>query len=311
MAVSAPELRSLFFEPGKKVRIQPFLSDRTYDCLIEEAPNGSIHVSMPMEGRDYAKIRTGERVRVAVERRGNLYLFDSIVTGRMFGEFPVLIVKRPPDRTAIQRREHFRVPVLLQGVLAPVQREGQPRERDIRITIVDLSASGLGFRAEAHFELGRAVEIDFALPVERRRAEISARSPVAPGYARRWPAESPGQRFGHYHRGRDSQAEPALGEVLTVLARVVHCTSPKAEPERDPDRRQPPPIPTGSALSPKGSGLQARPASAQPERDDRRPQPPPVCRAGVEFTEISDVARERIIHFVMRREVELRSRGLL
>ncbi|MBI2320697.1 MAG: flagellar brake protein [Chloroflexi bacterium] len=280
MAVSAPEIRSVFFEPGRRVRVQPLQSERAYHCFIEEVPNGTIHLSMPMEGREYAHIPTGQRVQLAVERRGNLYLFESIVTGRRFGDNPLLILKRPADQAATQRRQHARVPVLLDAVLWYEDAELGGRERDVKITIVNVSAGGLGFRTKEHIEAGRLVHIDFAIPSEHRRREPQRRPTTTTTFAHRW-ARRPAGHAAHtapaHQRAADPRTEQQAGVVLTAATRVVHCAALGHEPERDQHGRR----------------------------------LPRVYRGGVEFVGLDDLVRERIIRFVMRREVELRCRGLL
>lgn len=277
MAVTAPVIRSVFFEPGRRVRVQPIHSERAYHCFIEDVPNGTLHLSMPMEGREYAPIPTGQRVQLAVERRGNLYLFESIVTGRRFGERPLLILKRPADHAATQRRQHVRVPVLLDGLLWFEDAERGRRERDVPITIVNLSAGGLGFRAKEPLEPGQRVNVDFTLPSERKRREPHRRPATVTSFAHRW-ARQPLNHAAYAHQRRSGMhIEQPPGIALTTAVRLVHCAALSREPERDA---------CGRRL-------------------------PRVYHGGVEFLDLNDLVRERIIRFVMRREVELRCRGLL
>lgn len=275
MAVAAPELRSLFFEPGRRVRLQPLGTERVYQCLVEEVPNGTVYLTMPMDGCEYAKIPAGQRIQMGVERRGNLYLFESVVTGRRFGDHPMLVVKRPPDHTAAQRRKHVRVPILLDGSLWRTESDGDRSPYRIPITIVDVSAGGLGFSTKENLLLGSEVELEFVLPHDRGHQEGQGHAPIVSVYANRW----------HQHRHRattvqrhaNGTPEATTGTALAVDARVVHCASQSDEPERD-------------------------------EHGRRIPR---VYRAGVEFLAVGDIVRERIIRFVVRRELELRRKGML
>lgn len=274
MAVQAPEMRSVFFEPGRRVRIQPLASERTYYCFIEDVPNGTLHLTMPMAGREYAPIATGERVRLAVERRGNLYLFESIVTGRCLGDHPMLIIKRPPDHAATQRRAHVRVPVLLEATfwLADEHRPGH--ERPVKVVLVNLSAGGLGFRSKEHLTPGTPVTVEFAIPPETKRRDALRRSHAAALAARRWSRRTPS--YAAYIRMRNEDSASA-GAPISVAAAIVHCAATTDEPEVD-------------------------------WRGQRVPR---VYFGGAHFVALSDVLRERIIRYVVRREVELRFRGLL
>lgn len=123
-----------------------------------------------------------------------------------------------PLSHGLQRRRHPRVPVRLDGTLRLVQRSGQRRR--IPITVVDISASGLGFQSAERLEPGLAVEIELRLPgASDPRAQPEPPSIVAV-LARQWPQPAP-------HSPAPSQRHTRSAR-LAAVARVVHCSAPHA-----------------------------------------------------------------------------------
>lgn len=123
----------------------------------------------------------------------------------------------PAAAGGVQRRRHPRVPVRLDGTLWIVQASG--RRRSIPITVVDVSAGGLGFHSAEWLEPGAAVQIELRLPdAGARRARREPPSIVAV-LARQWPHPTPEAPAPPRPRTRRSR--------LAAVARVVHCGTPR------------------------------------------------------------------------------------
>jgi hypothetical protein len=166
--------------------------------------------ALPLPERDPALApATDLRVHHAITRQGSLYRVE-----------PALATPGTAD-TALQRRRHPRVPVLLEGRLWIVQRDGGER-RSIPITVVDVSAGGLGFEVAELLEPGAAVEIELHLP--RARQAQHAPASIVAVLARQWPRPATAVSTPAQRSRRDAASR------LAALARIVHCGAPHGDP---------------------------------------------------------------------------------
>lgn len=127
-----------------RLRVQEVLDDR----LLLEIPLAALGIPV--------QIPTGEVVRIGyvIEHRA-FYTFSAVVLATtMQGELPELIVTRPTleQIRKVQRRNFFRVPVMVEGVLRPTP------EQTLAVKIWDLSGGGFSFRAaKALFVVGQEI----------------------------------------------------------------------------------------------------------------------------------------------------------
>jgi c-di-GMP-binding flagellar brake protein YcgR len=133
-----------------RVRVQEVAGER----LVLDAPLAAMG--------EPVSFAAGEAVRIGyvIEHRA-FYTFTTAVVEVTQSDVPQLIVvcPQPEGIRKVQRRNFFRVPVLVDGVLYPTPGKG------VTVMICDLSGGGFSMRAgQAMFELGQTMRGVVRLP---------------------------------------------------------------------------------------------------------------------------------------------------
>lgn len=175
------QLVSLFVEDLKN---QDHIREVEYSVRIIDIKEDTLMTDIPLDAKGYPKsLPPGEKIRVGYAVSGQYYTFYTDVVNILSEQVPVLVLKKPTKEhiRKIQRRQFFRVPVMLDSLIQGLQpdewtpgkkieleellRAGEP-SRQKKVSLVDLSAGGLAFRTTEPFvEKGQMVvgTLDFPL----------------------------------------------------------------------------------------------------------------------------------------------------
>lgn len=155
-----------------------------YVVRIVEITDLTFITEIPLDAKGYIRVLLpGDQVRVGFARGGAYFTFSSTVVQVLHEQVPLLELEKPsPEQIKkIQRRQYFRVPVMLQAELQKMsageasrkitEEEHRTRLEDqptMRVTLVDLSGGGFALRhAERLLEPGQRVRGRIVLPLRK------------------------------------------------------------------------------------------------------------------------------------------------
>ena len=99
---------------GQKVEIRTEPDGEVYASMIQELEAETVAISLPVLQGRYLLLQPGERVTVEFCSADAVYTFETVVVGRKkHGELSLLLLARPSAYKRKQRRELFRLPVVL------------------------------------------------------------------------------------------------------------------------------------------------------------------------------------------------------
>ena len=160
-------------QPGERVELR--LPQRDEPAVVrvrvqDITPEG-IYLDRPMISRRRLDAPVGETVEIEYKRPDAIYSFTSrILDLPPEREIPALLIEHPKDLKRVQRREHFRIDVLLGMTFKLYNPEETVEEKPRSGWVLNLSAGGVRFGARAEDTLdiwmGTALFIDIKLSAE-------------------------------------------------------------------------------------------------------------------------------------------------
>jgi c-di-GMP-binding flagellar brake protein YcgR len=152
---------------GQKVEIRTEPDGEVYASMIQELEAETVTISLPVLQGRYLLLQPGERVTVEFCPADAVYTFETVVVGRKkHGELSLLLLARPSAYKRKQRRELFRLPVVLPCSfrLRAAADPGGKSSKKFGGKIKDLSGRGLKLSTSCPVKINDVLIVSFALP---------------------------------------------------------------------------------------------------------------------------------------------------
>lgn len=143
-----------------------------HDSIVEDLEPDVLVAAMPIEKGVLVPLPEGTTVKVCFPRQGALYVCDTSVVSRVMEPLPCLWLAPPTDVRRVQRRQSFRLPLLLVPTEILVKVEDNVWEAVPDALILDISAGGLRLTSRQPMAVGTEMRVRFQLPLDNR--EIAA-----------------------------------------------------------------------------------------------------------------------------------------
>jgi c-di-GMP-binding flagellar brake protein YcgR len=161
--------------------------EKGYSVRLIDIKEDRLLTDIPLDEKGFPRsLLPGDQVRVGYVVSGSFYTFDTTVTQIVSDQVPMLELTKPEIDaiTKVQRRKYFRVPVMLQSVLHPIEPTALKRsdkrftpeeilascdaDTGVEVSVVDLSGGGFAFRSlEKVLSLGQTVVGTLDLPFSK------------------------------------------------------------------------------------------------------------------------------------------------
>ena len=162
---------------GQKITVSAQPQDDLYLSMIQDIEEETLAITLPVFQGQYLFLRQGDSVRVEFTSEDAAYAFTSTVVGRKrSGEVSLLLIRRPSSIERNQRRQLFRIPLVIPCyfMFAEVKERGQEFEGKIK----DLSGSGLRFTTTQPLQRDDLLVISFTLATAQAKQDYKLRSLV-------------------------------------------------------------------------------------------------------------------------------------
>lgn len=93
-------------------KVEILWHDGNYKSDIQNVTENMIAISVPIKDGQYIPLSKGEKITAIYYANGNVYEFESVVTGRAHDRIPVIYLEMPSNIVKVQRRNHVRVPLI-------------------------------------------------------------------------------------------------------------------------------------------------------------------------------------------------------
>ncbi len=152
-------------ENGKELR---------HDSIVEDLGPDVLVAAMPIEKGVLVPLPEGTSVKVCFPRQGALYVCNTSVVSRVMEPLPSLWLAPPRDVHRLQRRQSFRLPLLLVPTEVLVKVEDGVWEAVPDTLILDISADGMRLTSRQPMDVGTEMKVRFELELPPDNREIAA-----------------------------------------------------------------------------------------------------------------------------------------
>ena len=101
------------FEINNKAELFSVDDERIGTSLIQDFNEKNLFISVPIEKGIKKSLETGDSIKLVYYDETHLYLFESIVEGRLRDKIMMYKLTLPEEFEVVQRREDFRLPIVL------------------------------------------------------------------------------------------------------------------------------------------------------------------------------------------------------
>ncbi|MEG0772960.1 flagellar brake domain-containing protein [Clostridium sp.] len=129
--------------------------------VIQEIEEHCIYIGVPMNGGMYYPLNKGDIIEAYYkDNRGNVYKFNTVVTGRKFDKIPLLMIEMPSEVYKVQRRTFVRIDHLFDISYAPIKEVIENptkkvlKEDFIKGYALDISGGGMRIKISTEVKLG-------------------------------------------------------------------------------------------------------------------------------------------------------------
>lgn len=145
---------------GQRMQIKPAYSDNDwYSTRVEDLTETAVTIGAPLKGGSLVPISIGTMLDCQFPRDDAFYAFQAEVIHRRAFPLPVLVLQRPESVTRFQRRQMFRLPVVLPVCFVPAG--GGETEKG---NTLDISGGGVCLSAGRPMDLGAELKLTINLP---------------------------------------------------------------------------------------------------------------------------------------------------
>jgi len=156
-----PKLQGLTVNARVEIRSEDKKHPGHYLSRVEDLDKKLIALSAPQSNGKPVAFTTGEPVRVGYQSEAGFFGFKTTVTGvRLTGRVPRLYLDKPEKVFQIERREFFRLDVLVPADFNPTNRPDDAYPA----TITNLSGGGCRFITERPISEDDVIELHFKVP---------------------------------------------------------------------------------------------------------------------------------------------------
>ncbi|MEW6181672.1 MAG: PilZ domain-containing protein [Bacillota bacterium] len=145
--------------------------------VVEDITANEIFIAVPYRGLAPLVLSPGDRVKVNFPGDGELFTFESTVTGKRESGIALYGLSFPEKVERIQRRRDVRLFVLHEVYYAEVP-AGKEQPVFKKAKALDISAGGLRLVAENDYPLGTILLIRFTLPMRNNALETFTKAKV-------------------------------------------------------------------------------------------------------------------------------------
>jgi c-di-GMP-binding flagellar brake protein YcgR len=153
-------------------KIEVLWEDGNYKSVIQDITNNSIGINIPVCGGKYLPLRKGEWIEAICFSKNSIYKFNTVVLGRKIDGMLIIMLAKPKKFTRIQRRNHVRIPVLLNITCGALKLNKDLNEIDdnqcefFQAYSLDLSGGGMKIASDKKISLGDILLITLPLGKE-------------------------------------------------------------------------------------------------------------------------------------------------
>lgn len=145
---------------GQRIQLKSATSeDEWYPSRVEDLTEATVVVGAPLKGGAVVLFPVGGALDCQYAKDDAFYSFHTTVLERRRHPLPVLVLRRPDAVRRLQRRQMYRLPVVLPVVYKPVGSEEAHKGNT-----VDLSGGGLCLASDQRLERGTELELSFSMP---------------------------------------------------------------------------------------------------------------------------------------------------
>jgi c-di-GMP-binding flagellar brake protein YcgR len=145
---------------GQRIQVRlAYTEDEWYSSRVEDLEEEIIVIGAPLKGGAIVPIHPGELVEGFYSQHDGFFVFQAEVADRRLEPVPVLLLRRPDSVRKVQRRRHFRLPVVL-----PVYYEVTGAESTLKGSTLDLSGGGLSISMAEPLASGQELQLKLELP---------------------------------------------------------------------------------------------------------------------------------------------------
>ncbi len=130
--------------------------------VIGDCREGNFTIAMPMLRGKLVPLWAGGVIRVSFCRKNGIYEFRARIIGRKNGRIPSLKIRIIPPVTKSQRRDYYRLSIVL-PVLIYIDCPTGDERKSVKCYALDLSAGGIKIASDREFERGCIVFCNMVL----------------------------------------------------------------------------------------------------------------------------------------------------
>ncbi|MGE5509298.1 MAG: flagellar brake protein [Chitinophagales bacterium] len=144
---------------GQRLQVRlAYTDDQWYSSRVEDLGDEVIVIGAPLKGGAVIPIHPGELVEGFYSQPDGFFVFQAEVLERRLEPVPVLLLRCPDGIRKVQRRRHFRLPVVL-----PVYYEVKGAETTLKGSTLDLSGGGLCIATGQPLKPGQELQVKLEL----------------------------------------------------------------------------------------------------------------------------------------------------
>ncbi|NLZ93484.1 MAG: hypothetical protein GX922_05665 [Firmicutes bacterium] len=153
---------------GQKITVSAQPQDDVYLSMIQEIEEQTLAITLPVLHGQYLLLHQGDSIQVQFTSEDAAYAFTSTVVDRKkSGEVSLLLITRPSTITRSQRRQLFRMPLVMPCYFTLPHED--VKEQQFKGKTRDLSGSGLRFTCEQPLQRDDLLTVSFTLPGETKQ----------------------------------------------------------------------------------------------------------------------------------------------
>lgn len=133
--------------------------DEWLSSRVEDLTEETVAIGAPFKGGELVPLSPGTRVECQFAKDDAFYAFRTEIIQRRLQPIPILVLRRPMEVQRFQRRNLFRLPIIL-----PVSFTVAGSEDIRKGTTLDLSGGGMCLAAPERLAAGTELELTVSLP---------------------------------------------------------------------------------------------------------------------------------------------------
>lgn len=104
-------------------KLEVMWNDGNYKSNIQNVTDKYISISIPTKDGQYIPLKKDDRIMAIYYNGANVYQFSSVVIDRAVDGIPIINVEIPSKLQKVQRRNHFRIPLIVDVACAIVGKD--------------------------------------------------------------------------------------------------------------------------------------------------------------------------------------------